>query len=154
MTIATELPASDPSSTSAGPAAPSSAGGAAAGPITMLNPDFPFSYDHYLAHPDGLGSVPAHLLGTEVAVIGAGLSGLVTAYELMKLGLRPVVYEADQIGGRLRTAAFPAAPGVVADLGGMRFPVSGKAFYHYVDLLGLHPGVSQPPVPGYVQHRD
>ena len=25
----------------------------------MLNPDFPFSYDHYLAHPDGLGSVPA-----------------------------------------------------------------------------------------------
>ncbi|KRE66072.1 amine oxidase [Arthrobacter sp. Soil761] len=103
----------------------------------MLNPDFPFSYDHYLAHPDGLGSVPPELYGTEVAVIGAGLSGLVTAYELMKLGLRPVVYEADQIGGRLRTAAFPAAPGVVADLGGMRFPVSGKAFYHYVDLLGL-----------------
>jgi tryptophan 2-monooxygenase len=25
----------------------------------------------------------------------------------------------------------------VADLGGMRFPESGKAFYHYVDLLGL-----------------
>ncbi|NUT70662.1 NAD(P)-binding protein [Pseudarthrobacter sp. C4D7] len=103
----------------------------------MLNPDFPFSYDHYLAHPDGLGAVPPELYGTEVAVIGAGLSGLVTAYELMKLGLRPVVYEADQMGGRLRTAAFPAAPGVVADLGGMRFPVSGKAFYHYVDLLGL-----------------
>jgi monoamine oxidase len=103
----------------------------------MLNPDFPFSYDHYLAHPDGLGSVPPGMLGTEVAVIGAGLSGLVTAYELMKLGLRPVVYEADQIGGRLRTASFPCAPGVVADLGGMRFPESGKAFYHYVDLLGL-----------------
>ena len=45
MTVATELPASDPSSTQAGP-------------ITMLNPDFPFSYDHYLAHPAGLGSVP------------------------------------------------------------------------------------------------
>src|SRR4029453_13402271 len=55
----------------------------------------------------------------------------------MKLGLRPVVYEAEQIGGRLRTAGFPSAPGVVADLGGMRFPVSCKAFYHYVDLLGL-----------------
>ncbi len=136
MTIATELPASDPSSTSAAPAADPN-GNAAAGPITMLNPDFPFSYDHYLAHPDGLGSVPPELLGTEVAVIGAGLSGLVTAYELMKLGLRPVVYEADRIGGRLRTASFPAAPGVVADLGGMRFPESGKAFYHYVDLLGL-----------------
>jgi len=137
MTTATELPASDPSSTSTltenTPRHPEEQ----AAPITMLNPDFPFSYDHYLAYPGGLGSVPDELLGTEVAVIGAGLSGLVTAYELMKLGLRPVVYEADQIGGRLRTAAFPAAPGVVADLGGMRFPVSGKAFYHYVDLLGL-----------------
>ena len=138
MTTATELPAFDPSSTSAAPAGAAGRGIAGnAAPITMLNPDFPFSYDHYLAHPDGLGSVPPELYGTEVAVIGAGLSGLVTAYELMKLGLRPVVYEADQIGGRLRTAAFPAAPGVVADLGGMRFPVSGKAFYHYVDLLGL-----------------
>ena len=137
MTIATELPASDPSSTSATSAAAQAPGGAAADPITMLNPDFPFSYDHYLAHPDGLGTVPPELLGTEVAVIGAGLSGLVTAYELMKLGLRPVVYEADRIGGRLRTASFPAAPGVVADLGGMRFPESGKAFYHYVDLQGL-----------------
>ncbi|WP_309106159.1 NAD(P)/FAD-dependent oxidoreductase [Arthrobacter sp.] len=126
MTTATELPASDPSSTLDTP-----------GPITMLNPDFPFSYDHYLAHPNGLGSVPPELYGTEVAIIGAGLSGLVTAYELMKLGLRPVVFEADQIGGRLRTANFPSAPDVVADLGGMRFPVSGKAFYHYVDLLGL-----------------
>ncbi|MBT2565518.1 FAD-dependent oxidoreductase [Arthrobacter sp. ISL-85] len=138
MTIATELPAFDPSSTSTPPADAAGRGtGGQAAPITMLNPDFPFSYDHYLAHPDGLGTVPPELYGTEVAVIGAGLSGLVTAYELMKLGLRPVVYEADQIGGRLRTAAFPAAPGVVADLGGMRFPVSGKAFYHYVDLLGL-----------------
>ena len=126
MTTATELPASDPSSTLDTP-----------GPITMLSPDFPFSYDEYLAHPNGLGSVPPELYGTEVAIIGAGLSGLVTAYELMKLGLRPVVYEADQIGGRLRTANFRSAPDVVADLGGMRFPVSGKAFYHYVDMLGL-----------------
>ncbi|MGY2747872.1 hypothetical protein ACVWZ8_005054 [Arthrobacter sp. UYCu723] len=140
MTIVTELQASRSSSTSAARGAALSADTASDGPITMLNPDFPFSYDHYLAHPQGLGSVPPELLGTEVAVIGAGLSGLVTAYELMKLGLRPVVYEADQIGGRLRTASFPAAPGVVVDLGGMRFPESGKAFYHYVDLLGLETG--------------
>jgi hypothetical protein len=65
MTIATELPASDPSSTSATPAAAPAPGGAPAGPITMLNPDFPFSYDHYLAHPEGLGSVPPELMGTE-----------------------------------------------------------------------------------------
>lgn len=106
-------------------------------PLTMLNPDFPFSYDHYLQHPAGLGQVPESIHGTEVAVIGAGLSGLITAYELMKLGLRPVVYEAGQIGGRLKTASFDAAPEVVADLGGMRFPVSGRALYHYIDLVGL-----------------
>jgi lysine 2-monooxygenase len=137
MTTATELPASDPSSTTTTAPGLPGAGAPDQAPVTMLNPDFPFSYDHYLSHPDGLGSVPPELHGTEVAVVGAGLSGLVTAYELMKLGLRPVLYEADQLGGRLRTASFPAAPDVVADLGGMRFPVSGKAFYHYVDLLGL-----------------
>ena len=129
MTTATELPAPGPDAR-----APQAA---AEAPITMLNPDFPFSYDHYLAHPDGLGSVPPSCTGPRWPSWAPGLSGLVTAYELMKLGLRPVVYEADQIGGRLRTASFPSAPGVVADLGGMRFPVSGKAFYHYVDLLGL-----------------
>ncbi|NKX49371.1 FAD-dependent oxidoreductase, partial [Arthrobacter deserti] len=88
----------------------------------------------YLAHPAGLGSIPQELHGTEVAVVGAGLSGLVAAYELMKLGLRPVLYEAGRLGGRLRTASFPSAPEVAADLGGMRFPVSGRALYHYIDL--------------------
>ncbi len=106
-------------------------------PLTMWGPDFPFSYDHYLQHPAGLGELPQQHHGEEVAVIGAGVAGIVAAYELMKLGLKPVIFEADAIGGRLRTEAFTAAPDVVADLGGMRFPESGRAFYHYVDLLGL-----------------
>jgi len=42
------------------------------------------------------------------------------------------------MGGRLRSQEFEGAPrGVIAELGGMRFPVSSTAFYHYVDLLGL-----------------
>ena len=125
MTLATNLPHTPLSG---------EAGGL---PITMLNPDFPFSYDHYLAHPAGLGEVPALKHGTKVAVIGAGLSGVIAAYELLRLGLHPVLYEADRIGGRLKTQGFAAAPGVVADLGGMRFPESGRAFYHYVDTVGL-----------------
>ncbi|GLZ53653.1 tryptophan synthase subunit alpha [Actinomycetospora sp. NBRC 106378] len=104
---------------------------------SMLVPDFPFAYDTYLAHPAGLGRVPDAALGTEVAVIGAGMSGLVAAYELMRLGLRPVVYEAGEIGGRLRSQAFPGAPDAVADLGGMRFPASGRAFGHYLRVLGV-----------------
>ncbi|MBD0734533.1 flavin monoamine oxidase family protein [Streptomyces sp. CBMA29] len=107
-------------------------------PVTMFGPDFPYAYDDFLAHPAGLGAVPPSEHGTEVAVIGGGLSGIVTAYELMKMGLKPVVYEADQIGGRLRTVGFDGCdPGLTAELGAMRFPPSSTAFRHYVDLVGL-----------------
>jgi tryptophan 2-monooxygenase len=111
--------------------------GSSAGPVTIFGPDFPFPFDDWIAHPAGLGSIPAERHGEEVAVIGAGISGLVAAYELMKLGVRPVVYEASQMGGRLRSQPFEGADGVVAELGGMRFPISSAAFYHYVNKLGL-----------------
>jgi len=62
---------------------------------------------------------------------------MVAAYELMKLGLKPVIYEASKMGGRLRSQRFEGTQGVVAELGGMRFPVSSTAFYHYVNKLGL-----------------
>lgn len=106
-------------------------------PVTSFGPDFPFAFDDWLAHPAGLGSVPAARRGDEVAIVGAGIAGLVAAYELMKLGLKPVVYEASKMGGRLRSQPFDGGSGVIAELGGMRFPVSSTAFWHYVDLLGL-----------------
>ena len=62
---------------------------------------------------------------------------MVAAYELMKLGLKPVIYEASKMGGRLRSQVFEGTQTTVAELGGMRFPVSGTAFYHYVNQLGL-----------------
>jgi tryptophan 2-monooxygenase len=113
-------------------------GEAAGRPLTMFGPDFPFAYDDFLDHPAGIGSVPATEHGTEVAVIGGGLSGIVAAYELMKMGLKPVVYEADRIGGRLRTDRFEGCEGdLTAEMGAMRFPPSSTAFRHYVDLTGL-----------------
>src|SRR5882672_8169070 len=93
------------------------------GPVTIFGPDFPFGYDDWLRHPAGLGSVPPAERGATVAVVGAGLAGMVAAYELMELGLRPVVYEPARIAGRLRSHEFEGASGVVAELGGMRFPV-------------------------------
>ncbi|KRE63885.1 amine oxidase [Arthrobacter sp. Soil736] len=105
--------------------------------LSMLIPDFPFPYDDYISHDAGIGSVPADMYGTEVAVVGAGLSGLVAAYELMKMGLKPVVYESSRIGGRLRGGTQPGQSGPVADLGGMRFPKTGASFFHYADLVGI-----------------
>jgi len=106
-------------------------------PITIFGPDFPFAYDDWLTHPDGIGTVPTEQYGQRIAIIGAGVSGLVAGIELMRMGLHPVIFETGRIGGRLRSEPFPNAPSVVAELGGMRFPESATSFNHYVDLLNL-----------------
>ncbi|CAF0798338.1 unnamed protein product [Adineta ricciae] len=105
--------------------------------LKVLGPDFPFAYDDYLAHSVGIGSVPESVYGTEVAIIGGGLSGIITAYELMKLGFKPVVYEAEEIGGRMRSVRFKNHPEVVAEMGAMRFPLSSVALFHYINLCEL-----------------
>ncbi|MGO1523524.1 MAG: flavin monoamine oxidase family protein [Nesterenkonia sp.] len=105
--------------------------------ITIFGPDFPFPYDSWLASAEGTGTIPAEKHGAEVAIIGAGLSGMVAAYQLMKLGLRPVIYESARMGGRLRSEQFSSGDQAVAELGGMRFPESSSAFFHYVQQLGL-----------------
>lgn len=106
-------------------------------PVTLFGPDFPFDYARWLEHPDGLGALPEPALGEPVAIIGAGMAGLVAAYELMKLGLRPVVYEAGRLGGRLRSEPFAGTPGVVAELGAMRIPAGSRGFWRYAERLGL-----------------
>ncbi len=105
--------------------------------LSAFGPDFPFGHDQWLSHAAGLGRIPDASLGAEVAIVGAGIAGMVAAYELMRLGFRPVVYEAGRMGGRLRSESFSAAPDVIAELGGMRFPTSAASFFHYVDLVGL-----------------
>lgn len=105
-------------------------------PITAFGPDFPFAYDDWIAHPDGLGALPRDVQGTSVAVIGAGASGIIAAFELMKLGLRPVLYESAKFGGRLRSEPFEGSTGIIAELGGMRFPASSRGFFHYLDMVG------------------
>ncbi|WP_404290998.1 flavin monoamine oxidase family protein [Glutamicibacter arilaitensis] len=106
-------------------------------PITMLLPDFPFSYDQFLRHDAGLGSVPQQRWGTEIAIVGAGAAGLLAGYQAIALGLKPVIYDAEGIGGRLRGVEVPGSGGLIADMGGMRFPKSSRAFWHFADLLGV-----------------
>ncbi|BDA86719.1 tryptophan synthase subunit alpha [Aureimonas sp. SA4125] len=105
--------------------------------LSGFGPDFPFDYEAWLTHAAGLGALPPESLGREVAVIGAGMAGLVAAFELMKFGLKPVVYESGRLGGRLRSQAFEGSDGIIAELGAMRFPRSASAFFHYVEALGL-----------------
>ncbi len=103
----------------------------------MFGPDFPFAYDDFLKHPAGIGKLPETAFGTEIAVVGAGIAGIVAAYELMKLGLKPVIYESDRIGGRLRSEPFKDSDGAFAELGAMRFPAASTSLFHYIDKLGL-----------------
>src|SRR5690348_18426411 len=93
-------------------------GGRDGRPVTIFGPDFPFPFDDWIAHRAGLGSIPAERHGEEVAVIGAGISGLVAAYELMKLGVKPVVYEASQIGGGVGMAPVDGGRGRVLGVRG------------------------------------
>lgn len=109
----------------------------AAAPVTIFGPDFPFPYDDWIRHPAGLGALPANRHGARVAIVGAGMAGMVAASELMKLGLRPVLYESRRLGGRLHSEPFKNADGVVAELGGMRFPRCSTGFYHYLDRFDL-----------------
>ena len=106
-------------------------------PLSVFGPDFPFAYDDWLAHPAGLGTLPERAVGARVAIVGAGVSGLVAGHELLKLGARPVVFEAGRLGGRLRSEPFGDDPEIVAELGGMRFPRSATTFDHYVRALAL-----------------
>ncbi|MBI3651051.1 MAG: NAD(P)/FAD-dependent oxidoreductase [Acidobacteria bacterium] len=63
---------------------------------------------------------------SEVLVIGAGPAGLTAAYELSKLGMQPVVVEADaQVGGLSRTVNY----------NGYRFDIGGHRFFSKVQLI-------------------
>jgi monoamine oxidase len=73
-----------------------------------------------------------------IAVLGAGIAGLVAGYELERLGYDVVVLEADsRIGGRVFTRRFGGPDGPIAELGAMRIPTNHRFTMRYVDELGL-----------------
>ncbi|MGH3828938.1 MAG: flavin monoamine oxidase family protein [Pseudonocardiaceae bacterium] len=73
-----------------------------------------------------------------IAVLGAGIAGVVAGYELERLGYDVVVLEADsRIGGRVFTRRFGGPDGSIAEFGAMRIPASHRFTMRYVDKLGL-----------------
>lgn len=72
----------------------------------------------------------------KIAILGAGISGLVAAYELDKLGHEIVIYEAnDRIGGRILTKYF--SNNQYHELGAMRVPKLHDYVSYYVNEFKL-----------------
>jgi len=91
-------------------------------------------------------AVPARQLGAlqrrgpaqRVLVLGGGLAGLCTAYELQALGHTAIVLEAQtHPGGRVRTIRAPYAPGLYTEAGAETIPGVHDITQHYARTLGL-----------------
>ncbi|HVT40070.1 MAG TPA: FAD-dependent oxidoreductase [Gemmatimonadaceae bacterium] len=76
--------------------------------------------------------------GKRVAVMGAGLAGLVAAYELAAAGYDVTVFEArTRPGGRVWTIREPFSDGLHAEAGAMFIPEYHTWTMHYVKLFEL-----------------
>jgi monoamine oxidase len=74
----------------------------------------------------------------KVVIVGAGVSGLVAAYELLRAGHEPLVLEAQQrVGGRILTFREPYSPGMYSEAGAMRIPRAHHLTVAYVEKFGL-----------------
>ncbi|HEX6283361.1 MAG TPA: FAD-dependent oxidoreductase [Pyrinomonadaceae bacterium] len=74
----------------------------------------------------------------KVLVLGAGMAGLVAAYELTQLGHNVTVLEArTRPGGRVHTLREPFADGLYAEAGAARIPTNHELTLKYVKALEL-----------------
>src|SRR5581483_878565 len=75
----------------------------------------------------------------KIIVLGAGLSGLVAAYELMQAGHEVTVFEARmRPGGRIQTWADPFADGLYTEAGAAGIiPVEPDLVLHYTRIFNL-----------------
>nr|QIS94341.1 Tjp1 [Symphyonema bifilamentata 97.28] len=80
-----------------------------------------------------------HQPSKHVTILGAGIAGLIAAYELERLGHQVDVMEGSpRIGGRIWTHRFgDPIDGPYGELGAMRIPPQHEYVLHYVQTLGL-----------------
>jgi monoamine oxidase len=74
----------------------------------------------------------------DVAIVGGGVAGTYAAWRLAQGQRRVQLFEAsNRVGGRLHSVAFPQAPHLVAEAGGMRFLDAHLRVSGLVRHLGL-----------------
>jgi monoamine oxidase len=73
-----------------------------------------------------------------IAIVGAGMAGLVAGVELMRAGHDVVILEASQrVGGRVRTLRAPFSSGLYGEAGAMRIPLGHQLTVAYVKRYQL-----------------
>ena len=123
----------------------------------MFNPyrytqelDSPFSFNRLYRHPGSFNCYDKGGNRKRIAIIGGGIAGLVSAYELSQLNHQVTLLEADsRLGGRIKTHYFN--DGTYGELGAMRIPASHGCTLHYIDKFKLpkRPFVSYNPAGFY-----
>lgn len=84
------------------------------------------------------GVLPPSSRPLRVVVVGAGMSGLAAAYELLRAGHDVTVLEArDRVGGRVLTLRDPFTPGHSAEAGAARIPPEHGLTLGYARHFGL-----------------
>lgn len=100
--------------------------------------------------PDILNyAYPGEFKKIKIGIIGGGLAGMSSAFELRKLGFDITVFDAleDRVGGRVYTYYFDEDKKFYGELGPLRIPVSHESTWHYINLfrLGTQPFVQNNP---------
>ncbi|GAA0776778.1 FAD-dependent oxidoreductase [Clostridium subterminale] len=82
---------------------------------------------------------PGKCKGINIGIIGGGIAGLSTAFELRKLGFDITIFEQqkERIGGRIYTYYFDENKRFYGEIGAMRIPVSHEATWNYINLFNL-----------------
>jgi hypothetical protein len=103
-------------------------------------PSNPFNFSGLLDGTIALPSLGSAHEGTEVAIIGAGCAGMAAANLLMRVGLKPVIYElSGRIGGRTYSHPLHDQNEDVgfAELGAMRIPISHTLVFDLCRKWGI-----------------